>query len=189
MNVLYQVTLVSYPSNPHLNPRDYGRRTEKRSTSPLIWTRFQTPTKYNSPLPSSITNMSRPAARLLGLAPKLTRPNSTTTTPSSLQRLLSAPPQNLLIPSSSTIPRSLNALHQPIPAAQSPQHVHINHPNRLFPQRGPAEWPQVVEQNSAQVKEKVLRGLTGLDVDELRGLTRYTVVLKRVVNMTKKGKM
>ncbi|KAJ9116604.1 hypothetical protein QFC20_000537 [Naganishia adeliensis] len=133
--------------------------------------------------------MSRPAARLLGLAPKLTRPNSTTTTPSSLQRLLSAPPQNLLIPSSSTIPRSLNALHQPIPAAQSPQHVHINHPDRLFSQRGPAEWPQVVEQNSAQVKEKVLRGLTGLDVDELRGLTRYTVVLKRVVNMTKKGKM
>jgi hypothetical protein len=132
--------------------------------------------------------MSRPAARLLGRAPNLLRQNSTSTN-SSLARLLSSPPANLVIPASSTIPRSLNALHQPIPAAQSPQHVHINHPERLFPSRAPQEWPQVVEQNSAQVKEKVLRGLTGLDVDELRGLTRYTVVLKRVVNMTKKGKM
>lgn len=49
--------------------------------------------------------------------------------------------------------------------------------------------PEVVEQNSQAVKEKVLKGLTGLDTEEIRGLTRYTVVLKRVVNMTKKGKM
>lgn len=132
--------------------------------------------------------MSRPAARLLGLAPSFTRQNSTSTN-NSLQRLLRSPPSSLLLPSTSTIPRSTNAAHQPIPAPHAPQHAHINHPDRLFPTQQPQEWPPVVEQNSAQVKEKVLRGLTGLDVDELRGLTRYTVVLKRVVNMTKKGKM
>lgn len=145
------------------------------------------------PFPPHTPNMSRPtaAARILSHIPSLTRQNSssTTTTPHSLQRLLRSPPSALLVPPTSTIPRSLNALHQSIPGPQAPQHTHINHPDRLFPPRQPQEWPPVVEQSSAQVKEKVLRGLTGLDVDELRGLTRYTVVLKRVVNMTKKGKM
>lgn len=129
--------------------------------------------------------MSRPA-RLLGALtnPRLTRPNS-----SFIHRLTTSPPPALVLPHESKIPRSLNAAHQSLPPASSPQHTHINHPARLFPTTGPAEWPQVVEQNSQQVKEKVLRGVTGLDVDELRGLNRYTVVLKRVVNMTKKGKM
>jgi hypothetical protein len=40
-----------------------------------------------------------------------------------------------------------------------------------------------------QNKEAVLSAATGMSVDEIRGLNRYTVVLKRVVNMTKKGKM
>jgi hypothetical protein len=129
--------------------------------------------------------MSRPS-RLLGALthPRLTRPNS-----SAIQRLTANPPPSLLLPPSSTIPRTLNALHQQLPPASSPQHKHINHPSRLFPTQGPAEWPQVVEQNSQAVKEKVLKGVTGLETDELRGLNRYTVVLKRVVNMTKKGKM
>jgi hypothetical protein len=41
----------------------------------------------------------------------------------------------------------------------------------------------------AQNKEAVLSTLTGMSTDEIRGLNRYTVIIKRVVNMTKKGKM
>lgn len=112
--------------------------------------------------------------------------------PSFLHQIANAPDSAfgpLILPPSGLIPRSRTVSKQEIPAAGAPQHRHINHPERLFsPPRG-NEMPEIVEQNSQQVKEKVLKGLTGLDTDELRGLTRYTVVLKRVVNMTKKGKM
>ncbi|KAJ9092009.1 hypothetical protein QFC21_006989 [Naganishia friedmannii] len=112
--------------------------------------------------------------------------------PSFLQQLANAPPSALgalHLPPSGLIPRSRTVSKQEIPAPHAPQHRHINHPDRLFTTPRASEMPEVVEQNSQQVKEKVLKGLTGLDTDELRGLTRYTVVLKRVVNMTKKGKI
>ncbi|KAJ9120881.1 hypothetical protein QFC22_002816 [Naganishia vaughanmartiniae] len=112
--------------------------------------------------------------------------------PSFLQQIANAPPSTfgpLILPPSGLIPRSRTVAKQDIPAPNAPQHRHINHPERLFTPPRANEMPEVVEQNSAQVKEKVLKGLTGLDTDEIRGLTRYTVVLKRVVNMTKKGKM
>ncbi len=47
----------------------------------------------------------------------------------------------------------------------------------------------VGSQAGNRLKMEVLQAQTGLTADEIRGLHRYTVVLKRVSNMTKKGKM
>lgn len=163
------------------NPLRAFGSDEKKGSAARSCSACTRPTPPALPLiPSASTHpstMSRPARLLSALAhPHATRPHSTLI-------------QRLTLPQEAAIPRTLNALSQPLPPAAQPQHVHVNHPSRLFPTLGPAEWPQVVEQNSQAVKERVLRGVTGLDVDEVRGLTRFTVVLKRVVNMTKKGKM
>jgi len=49
--------------------------------------------------------------------------------------------------------------------------------------------PEVIGGNMAQRREVVLCAITGLSAGELRGLHRVTAAVKRVQNMTKKGKM
>jgi small subunit ribosomal protein S5 len=70
----------------------------------------------------------------------------------------------------------------------APLHSHVSHPDRLF-EGATGEHPAIVGGNSAAEKEVVLAAVTGLPKDEIRLLNRYAVVVKRVVNMTKKGKM
>lgn len=70
----------------------------------------------------------------------------------------------------------------------APLHSHISHPDKLF-EGATGEFPDVVGGNAAAEKEIVLASVTGLSKEEIRGLNRYAVVVKRVVNMTKKGKM
>lgn len=52
-----------------------------------------------------------------------------------------------------------------------------------------SQFPERIGENEEGRREEVSQAITGLSRDELRGLRRYTVVMKRVVKMTKKGKM
>lgn len=103
---------------------------------------------------------------------------------------------NLVLPPSSLIPRTTlrpSYPGQPLPPLHAPQHKQINHPERLFPTIDNVETsgliPELLNANGEQAKLDVLEAMTGLSGGEIKGLNRYTVVLKRVVNMTKKGKM
>jgi hypothetical protein len=118
--------------------------------------------------------MTRPTIRRL-IRPFLSRPSSTLAPVPSSSPSLSSYIPTLDLPSTSHLPSS--------------PHRHINHPTRLFPSLPASSWPTLLDDNSPAVKEQVLATATGLSRDELRGLWKNTVVLKRVVNMTKKGKM
>lgn len=111
--------------------------------------------------------------------------------PPRIQPLISkSSAKQLLLPQSSKIPQTTNQSGDQLPPSNAPQHVQINHPTRLFqPPSGQLRAELLGGYTEAQNKEAVLSTLTGMSTDEIRGLNRYTVVLKRVVNMTKKGKM
>ena len=49
--------------------------------------------------------------------------------------------------------------------------------------------PDVLGGNNAQRREIVLSAITGLSTGELRSLNKVTVAVKRVVTMSKKGKL
>jgi hypothetical protein len=85
--------------------------------------------------------------------------------------------------------------HNPVPRRQDfpsrhpgPAHKHVNQPQFLStPQE--SEWPDRIGENEEGRREDVSQAITGMTRDELRGLRKYTVVMNRVVKMTKKGKM
>ena len=111
--------------------------------------------------------------------------------PARIQPLVSkSSAKRLLLPQSSKIPTTSSQSGNTLPPSNAPQHVHINHPTRLFqPPSGQLRAELLGGYTEVQNKEAVLSTLTGMSTDEIRGLNRYTVILKRVVNMTKKGKM
>lgn len=85
--------------------------------------------------------------------------------------------------------------HNPIPRRPDfpatypgPTHKHINQP-RLLDSPPASQFPDRIGENEEGRREDVSLAITGMSKDEMRGLRRYTVVLKRVVKMTKKGKM
>lgn len=69
-----------------------------------------------------------------------------------------------------------------------PSHKHINQPKFLTAPPA-SEFPARIGENEEGRRELVSLAITGMRGEEMRGLRRYTVVLKRVVKMTKKGKM
>ncbi|CAD6567178.1 MAG: 28S ribosomal protein S5, mitochondrial [Tremellales sp. Tagirdzhanova-0007] len=88
--------------------------------------------------------------------------------------------------------------HHPIPrspaftselTAHPPIHKHLNFPNPLYSAPPPNEMPDVLGGNNAQRREIVLSAITGLSTGELRSLNKVTVAVKRVVTMSKKGKL
>lgn len=104
-------------------------------------------------------------------------------------------------PSSSTSPSlDLSSLppltgHNPVPRRQdfpsrypSPVHKHLNQPQWLSTP-SESEFPDRIGENEEGRREEVSQAITGMTRDELRGLRKYTVVMNRVVKMTKKGKM
>ncbi|KAL7420976.1 28S ribosomal protein S5, mitochondrial [Cryptotrichosporon argae] len=70
----------------------------------------------------------------------------------------------------------------------APAHTHVSHPAPLFASPPRAQWPAVLGQDVGDKNERLLAAVTGLAREDVRGLYRAGVVLKRVVNMTKKGK-
>ena len=52
-----------------------------------------------------------------------------------------------------------------------------------------SQFPDRIGENEEGRREDVSQAITGMTRDELRGLRKYTVVMNRVVKMTKKGKM
>jgi len=103
--------------------------------------------------------------------------------------------------SSTSIPStSLSSLppltpHNPIPRRRDypqthpgPVHKNINQPQWMATP-SESQFPERIGENEEGRREEVSQAITGLSRDELRGLRRYTVVMKRVVKMTKKGKM
>jgi hypothetical protein len=111
--------------------------------------------------------------------------------PPRIQPLISkSSAKRLLLPQSSKIPSTQSQSGNELPPPNAPKHVQINHPTRLFqPPSGQLRQELLGGFTEAQNKEAVLSTLTGMSTDEIRGLNRYTVIIKRVVNMTKKGKM
>jgi hypothetical protein len=151
--------------------------------------RTHLPSTYHSyPVPSSSTmasSSSRRALTTLRSTLSSSRSSSSSSSSSSATKLaapsLTAYVPTLDLPSSSIITSN--------PLFTNPSHVHINHPSRLFPRIPESSYPELLDQNSPAIKEQILSSSTGLSTDELRGLYKNTVVLKRVSNMTKKGKM
>jgi hypothetical protein len=85
--------------------------------------------------------------------------------------------------------------HHPVPRRPDfpatypgPTHKHINEPKFLDAPPS-SQFPARIGENEEGRREDVSLAITGMSRDEMRGLRRYTVVLKRVVKMTKKGKM
>jgi hypothetical protein len=112
--------------------------------------------------------------------PILARHASTSTTPSSSSSLSSLPP---LTP------------HNPIPRRQDypsthpgPLHKNINQPQWMATPPE-SQFPDRIGENEEGRREDVSQAITGMTRDELRGWRKYTVVMNRVVKMTKKGKM
>ncbi|BEI84375.1 hypothetical protein CcaverHIS002_0409790 [Cutaneotrichosporon cavernicola] len=71
----------------------------------------------------------------------------------------------------------------------APQHRIYNFPNNTFPPLPESEHPIALGENMVAKNMRVLGALTGYTRQELEGLYRYPVDMRRVVNMTKKGKM
>lgn len=85
--------------------------------------------------------------------------------------------------------------HTPIPRRSEfptsypgPSHKHINQP-KFLDAPPESQFPARIGENEEGRREDVSLAITGMRREEMRGLRRYTVVLKRVVKMTKKGKM
>ena len=112
--------------------------------------------------------------------PIIARHASTSTTPSSSSSLSSLPP---LTPHNS-IPR-----RQDYPSTHpGPLHKNINQPQWMATPPE-SQFPDRIGENEEGRREDVSQAITGMTRDELRGLRKYTVVMNRVVKMTKKGKM
>ncbi len=131
--------------------------------------------------PAPPANNAAPIASSSRHASFAAAPPSSSSAASSSEPSISAFYPLLDLPTNSAIP--------PNPRFNNPPHVHINHPTRLFPAVSEVDFPEQLDQNTPAVKDAILSANTGLSTDELRGLYKNTVVLKRVSNMTKKGKM
>jgi len=69
----------------------------------------------------------------------------------------------------------------------APTHEHINYPHRMFERPAANEMPEIA--GEATDATGAIAAITGLTRQEVRNLCTYKVVMKRVVNMTKKGKL
>ena len=100
-------------------------------------------------------------------------------------------------PSSGLVESLQLPYYHPVPRLSSfpsqfpnpPLHSHLNFPHPAYsaPPRG--QMPDVLGGNMMARRELVLSSITGLSTSELRGLHRITASVKRVVNMSKKGKL
>lgn len=71
----------------------------------------------------------------------------------------------------------------------APLHKHVNYPLPILAPRKDGKVPETLGENTKVKQEILLSSLTGLSKAEFNNLTRFTPITKRVVNMTKKGKM
>ena len=123
------------------------------------------------------------------LASSSSRPNTPLGTLRAASSLPSAPAASLNPQATlehSIVPRST---HHPSSLASHPTHKHINFPHKLFSPPSPEAMPERIGATSVSAEMDVLSGVTGLGSDELRALRSKAVVMKRVVKMTKKGKL
>jgi hypothetical protein len=90
----------------------------------------------------------------------------------------------------SNAPLLLHPIPRPANAKDTnPIHHHINHPYRQFEPLPPNERPEVVGGDQRARRETVLSAVTGMKSGDMRGLRRIAVGIKRVVNMTTKGRV
>lgn len=138
-------------------------------------------------------SLVRPARRLLARAP-LVRAASTSTPapPPSADKV----PGKLSAPEMSNLTRPLmphytvaRSADYPNHFKDAPQHRIYNFPGNTFPPLPESQHPTALGENMASKNRKVLAAITGYSREELDGLYRYPVDVRRVVNMTKKGKM
>ena len=135
---------------------------------------------------STMTTLLKPLSNLslrstVPALPLVARHASTSATPSSSSSSLSSLPP--LTP------------HNPIPRRQDypstypgPLHKNVNQPQWMATPPE-SQFPDRIGENEEGRREDVSQAITGMNRDELRGLRKYTVVMNRVVKMTKKGKM
>ena len=117
-------------------------------------------------------------------------PSSTSPTTASSSSTNSNPSDGtdpLVLPYHHPVPRS-DAFRSEF-TAHPPTHKHLNFPNPLYGVPPRNEMPEVLGGNNAQRRETVLSAITGLSPGELKGLNKVTVAVKRVVSMSKKGKL
>jgi hypothetical protein len=81
------------------------------------------------------------------------------------------------------VPRSPD---YPTKFADAPLHEHINYPFKMFETPHRAEWPEIA--GEAADPTAAIAAITGLSTWEVRSLSNYKIIIKRVSNMTKKGK-
>lgn len=154
--------------------RDNGQASASSSSSPSDSSASASPSSVTRAPTSSPSQSSSNASS-----------SSTPSSSSSSSAFLASLSPSSLLPYH-PVPRSP---YFPSAFPSPPQHKYLNFPEPLFKPPPVDEFPDRVGLKAEQRREEVSQAITGLKRDEMRALRRYTVVMKRVVKMTKKGKM
>ncbi|CAK9779959.1 hypothetical protein CC85DRAFT_158755 [Cutaneotrichosporon oleaginosum] len=139
-------------------------------------------------------SLVRPARRLLARAPLARAASTSTSTPTPADQpkaVGNLSPKDIANLTRPLMPHYTVARSPDFPNyyKDAPQHRIYNFPNNTFPPLPESQHPTALGENMAAKNRRVLSAITGYTREELEGLYRYPVDVRRVVNMTKKGKM